>query len=188
MCHPLASSLGIICSGPLDLVYRALFEITFGSVGTGLCVSKAGFLRMRYISTESAVPAPFCYFPPLGAKPIFGGLHSEFSFLYFFGAKDTVCPLDIVVLDDVGLVEEYGAGHHVCNAHRVCDIVVMFAREIFQQQSISISWESLHGVDDERGLVKVHGIGFPQRFTQLDERRCIRHRMNIGIETKRLRL
>jgi len=42
-----------------------------------------------------------------------------------------MCLLDLVILDDVGLVEEYGTGHHVCNARRVCALVGKSVRKIF---------------------------------------------------------
>ena len=111
---------------------------------------------MPYSSTESAVPASFYYFPPFGAKPLLLGFIRGLHLLSFFGDDDAMC-----LLDDVGLVEEYGVGHHVCNAQRVCALVVMIIREIFQQQSISISWESLPEIDHEHGLIKDHFLGFP---------------------------
>ena len=43
-----------------------------------------------------------------------------------------MCLLDRVVFDDVGLVEEYGAGHRVCNAQRVCAFVVQSVSKSFR--------------------------------------------------------
>jgi len=171
-----AVTFGSICSGPLDLVHRTLFGSTFGSVGTGLWVSKAGLLRMPYLSTESAGPAPFSYFPPFRAKPFLLGCIQGFHLLNYLML--IMCLLDLVVLDDVGLVEEYGDGHHACNARRVCALVVKSIRKFFQKQSISISWESLHEIDYEHGLIEIHFWNFlTRRLTGLLERICFPLRM-----------
>ena len=59
-----AVTFGNICRGPLDLVDRALFESTLGSVGTGLRVSKADILRMPYYPQKVQSQPLFVIFPP----------------------------------------------------------------------------------------------------------------------------
>ena len=77
-----AVSFGNICSGPSDLVDRALFGSTPGSVGTGHRVSKAYYLRMPYFTQKVQSCPLLIFFLPL-RRAIVAGLHSGFSISVF---------------------------------------------------------------------------------------------------------